>query len=910
MTEPKTPPLDAGPSPDIEITDVSLNTPERSITAIVPGQSPANAAAAIRRDQVLTTVEPSRPRYICAPEDVKTRENLALAKLRGDKSVPKGLISRCQEILRAYTKDPEADFNQPHLIEAQIQEMERDYIKPIHKEIATSEWLIEHAKRGAAQASERNEAIAPFFSRILNQEPAILRNIEALRIQVRHMEAELATLREKTVPSTGSSVMLLSKESASADRLPPIRRDPPEAADPMVRNLANLMWKPGNRLVLRGAAVTGGTLWTLEIPGRYRIDDTRTPITIPLCVDIVITSGWHLASHALAGHELIVEGPDTPVRTVRTPAPHRFDHTSQAVVAPNPEDPPGLAVVAPHKLDLSVSATAAHKKAVQQLNDAVATDDFALALSNGRRARPTPLDRQALQTVADDLAAHGRAQLDSARWDHLYVPVDGPIALADGLAYLGPPAGRSRKVKAGRTLPAASSPFDQRTGMARPPNNPVSGLYCGGLLAGGLDWDRKEGPRWHCTGARFDYALPGSNGELILYPELDTDELSRQEGVDVLQTMKSIVSSMGVLTLDVMTVCLAVTAFVHSRGARSVVITPQDILEYKAIRRQGRDLAELEQRVVQAMETLRVLKFNASHLRYMDRKGKYKFVTFRGASLLIITKYTETEGDLSSGQHYEYTRAWTVMLGPWVDYFVTKKGTLWVSYFALETLLLDHRASRPGDCLAKAILYRLLTFPGSTNHINGPCKLSVADLLQDIGELPVPGARDRNWGSRTREALEAATATLEEVGLVASVEWLDEIGPEDVTRTKGWVDRWLAARIRITGLEARKNMQAAHEKRLSAPPTKSKPAAPPPQPKAGNCPETDVRHRTVTDVNAPAIWRKLDALYWPQSRLAKYLGRSPTYLSYVMNGRRKASLDMAQRLRDFLATSDEKLRGD
>ena len=119
--------------------------------------------------------------------------------------------------------------------------------------------------------------------------------------------------------------------------------------------------------------------------------------------------------------------------------------------------------------------------------------------------------------------------------------------------------------------------------------------------------------------------LPDSNGELILYPELDTDELSRQEGVDVLQAMENIVSSMGGLTLDVMTVCLAITAFAHSQGARSVVITPQDILGYKAIRRQGQDLAELEQRVVQAMETLRVLKFDASGLRYMDSKGNYQY---------------------------------------------------------------------------------------------------------------------------------------------------------------------------------------------------------------------------------------------------------------------------------------------
>jgi hypothetical protein len=278
MTELKTSPLDACLIPDTtsgtEILEVSLNTPERFVTAIVPGQSQANAAASIARAQRLTPVEPKRRQHICALEDAQTRENLALAKLRGDTAVPNGLIRRCREILRAYTKDPEADLNQPHLIEAQLQEMEREYIKPIHKEIETSEWLLEHAKLGAAQASERNEAIAPFFSHILNQEPAILRNIEALRFQVQQMEAELTTLREQTALSTRSSGMNRT-ESPQAGHTPAIRRRSPEADDPMVRNLANLIWKPGNRLVLRGAAVTGGTLWTLEISGRFRIDDTR-----------------------------------------------------------------------------------------------------------------------------------------------------------------------------------------------------------------------------------------------------------------------------------------------------------------------------------------------------------------------------------------------------------------------------------------------------------------------------------------------------------------------------------------------------------------------------------------------------------------------------------------------------------
>jgi ribosome-binding protein aMBF1 (putative translation factor) len=235
-----------------------------------------------------------------------------------------------------------------------------------------------------------------------------------------------------------------------------------------------------------------------------------------------------------------------------------------------------------------------------------------------------------------------------------------------------------------------------------------------------------------------------------------------------------------------------------------------------------------------------------------------------------------------------------------------------VSYLAEAALHLDHRENRPGDSLAKKILYGLFVVPASPNHANDPCERSVAKLLQQIGELPVPEARDRNWGMRTREALEAALTTLEEAGLVALVEWPDGFGPDDVNRVKGWVERWLAARVRITGLEAHKKMQEAREKMLAAPPTKSKsskPAAPPPRPEPVRCLEPS-RHRTGSDVDAQAIRRKLGNLHWQQSTLAKHIDCSENHLSYVMNGRRKAGKDMVQALRDFLATSDEKLQGD
>jgi hypothetical protein len=291
------------------------------------------------------------------------------------------------------------------------------------------------------------------------------------------------------------------------------------------------------------------------------------------------------------------------------------------------------------------------------------------------------------------------------------------------------------------------------------------------------------------------------------------------------------------------------------------------------------------------------------------RKFQYRKNTLKaelsGDNLLIITKYTENEDDLSTGQPQECIRAWTVMLGQWANHFLSNSGVYWVSRLALAALHLDHRENRPGDSLAKKILYRLFTVPADIAQVNSPCKLIVGGLLEQIGELPVPEARGQNWAARTREALEAALTTLEETGLVASVEWPDGFGPTDTPQVTGWAARWLAARIRITGVEARENMLAAPAS------PKPKRIAPPTQPNAGknDCLEAG-HHRAVPVVDASAIWQKLDGLFWKQSTLAKHIGCSQPYLSSVMNGRRKASPEMAQKLQTFLATSDKKLRGD
>ena len=168
-------------------------------------------------------------------------------------------------------------------------------------------------------------------------------------------------------------------------------------------------------------------------------------------------------------------------------------------------------------------------------------------------------------------------------------------------------------------------------------------------------------------------------------------------------------------------------------------------------------------------------------------------------------------------------------MGQWANHFLSNSGVYWVSRLAQAVLHLDHRENRPGDSLAKKIMYLLFVVPADIAHVNSPCKLIVGDLLQQIGELPVPEARGQNWAARTREALELALKTLEETGLVASVEWPDGFGPADIPRVTGWAARWLNARIRITGVEAR-------EKMLAAPPprTASKLAAPPTQPRPRN----------------------------------------------------------------------------
>jgi DNA-binding XRE family transcriptional regulator len=153
-------------------------------------------------------------------------------------------------------------------------------------------------------------------------------------------------------------------------------------------------------------------------------------------------------------------------------------------------------------------------------------------------------------------------------------------------------------------------------------------------------------------------------------------------------------------------------------------------------------------------------------------------------------------------------------------------------------------------------------------------------LLEDIGELPTPAHRTKDWAGRTRERTDAGLLLLQDLGVFGNLAWLDGYRPGDPDRSKGWVEGWLASRIQMTlaGIS----------------PTPALPAAPSP-PNAA--PHRRLRHATRTTgptVDGATLRQARQERGWSQAALAHALGISRTYLSQIEMGQRAPSAKLTR----------------
>jgi DNA-binding XRE family transcriptional regulator len=224
-----------------------------------------------------------------------------------------------------------------------------------------------------------------------------------------------------------------------------------------------------------------------------------------------------------------------------------------------------------------------------------------------------------------------------------------------------------------------------------------------------------------------------------------------------------------------------------------------------------------------------------------------------------------------------------VRAGQWAHWWLNAHGRVWVGRMARILLEFDHREQRGAAVMAKKIGQRLVLL-GEILPVGAPITRRIDHILEDIGELPTPDQRARNWLGRTRHRVEAGLDLLQEVGLCV-VEWPG--GYSSIPNR-----RWLETKIQLTVPE-------------------TLPALPHPNPQvlpvAGVLPKRRPRR-------TPAVQLPLDGIviqqtrlerHWSQRTLAKHLGITRPYLAQIENGARSPSPLLAAKIHTWLHTSQD-----
>jgi len=421
----------------------------------------------------------------------------------------------------------------------------------------------------------------------------------------------------------------------------------------------------------------------------------------------------------------------------------------------------------------------------------------------------------------------------------------------------------------------------------RLPNNP--------LVAAGMAAIWKGGPKarslvsgWRSSdsGRPVYQHTGGSGGRILAYP----NPVSKADDpIPTTETLWNYVEKLNPFTADVAFAVLAQLCE-PSVGDKpkyplveSVRITADAILHYKGIQRWGMERRLLQERVFQEMERLKALHFDVERWPGFDsdsQRWKQRGESWQGDRLFDIVKVEAYQQSLF-GEKEVVEVSWLVRAGQWAYWWLNAQGRVYIARMARVLLELDHQ----GAALAKKLGQRIVLLGGALRTA-GILELRIDHLLEDIGELPNITDRGPKWASRTRGRFDNSMFTLRNAGVFSDVTWPNGSGPDDPDRTKGWVTRWLAAKIHIVLPEAPPELPKDHHQAL-------------PSPRASR------RHPRKLDpsrlVDGPALRKARIERGWSQQTLASHLGISVTYLSLVETGKRPPSTELASKIRAWIA---------
>lgn len=431
-------------------------------------------------------------------------------------------------------------------------------------------------------------------------------------------------------------------------------------------------------------------------------------------------------------------------------------------------------------------------------------------------------------------------------------------------------------------------------GWGKIPYNPlvaaaIAALFKGGprarRLVGGWSADQRGHLKYRHLGNR--------GGRIVIY--LDVAAVSASEGAAGLAQQWSFLEKVSPLTVDVL---LTVLAQLCEPGLgnkskypqlEAVPVTAGAVLRYKNLRRWGAEAAALQQRIDGEILRLAGLRFDVDRFPAWDPellRWTPRCVSACGDRLFDIVD-TRSVVSQRKGRPGRPETVWRARFGDWSRWWMNSQGKVWLGAIPRQLLECDHRSNRGSAVLAKKIgLNTMLSWCAV------PCRASLCrridHLLEDIGELPERDARSAHWGGRFRDRFDDAVLMLQESGVFGGVERPGEYETRGADRTRGWLDDWLAGKIVLVRPDALGERPAA----TAAPNLKKRRTR-----RAG---QGLVELRRGSIIRAMRSNRNIS-----QSRLAREIGISVTYLSQIENEKRMVSRALLGRITDWARRNGE-----
>lgn len=451
-------------------------------------------------------------------------------------------------------------------------------------------------------------------------------------------------------------------------------------------------------------------------------------------------------------------------------------------------------------------------------------------------------------------------------------------------------------------------PYDRTdTDTADTANNKVTHGFCLAIVSGGKNAQKKV-KGWQENTVNKHPKFPCNQGrdEMTVYLE--------PQGYNAAELWAK-VHNLDALTLDVY---LAVLTFICDPRNKAIyphvgwfTVNPQQIADMKAFRRYGNDRRVLVEKIVEAVHTISDLRTNFRiHWPGTGKKEQHRMAIETGCRLIHIGGVTYLEQGKLFEHPDEFPKEDKDIVG--ISVFIGKWGNYWLHdgeryyWIAAVTRLLLQLGCSKGDEFAKKIGTLLLTVEGGTDSRNKTLEFTVAELLEQIGELLAEEFRGKrisdrqdgeHWASRTAEYLQAGLTTLLQMGMLASYDFSSDY-PSPGDRGAKWSERWLSARVYLTTPEA-----AA---KLNMNPLPALPAIPGvPERKRrvrglGKTKKPLVRGQYLDAATVAAIYEAYKERNWTQQTLARELKIARPTLSNVLNRREAPSAELAKRIRAFL----------